>query len=107
MTTKEAGARATLGLFLQRGGWKASTRSLALWDGEVHERGTTCPDGREAEIRYLVDGVEHQGGPSTIRPRHGQVVVISFGSAPPSGPPPQADAIAVPSLGAVPLERPS
>ncbi|HEY1281783.1 MAG TPA: hypothetical protein VGF22_19030 [Acidimicrobiales bacterium] len=35
----EAGDKATLGLFLQRGGWQASADRLKLWDGEEHRSG--------------------------------------------------------------------
>ena len=100
-TPAEAGDKATLGLFLQRGGWEASADRLRLWDGTEHRSGTACPDGRPATVRWFVDGVEQQGDPSAFRPRNGQVIVLSFSAdAGPPGPPPQMQALYLPALGA-------
>jgi hypothetical protein len=100
MKAREAGDNATLGLFLDRGGWTATTDQLALWDGTTHTTGQTCPDGRPAQVRWYVDGVEQRGDPSTFLPHHGQVVVLSFDSTPPgAGSPPQLQSLYVPSLG--------
>jgi len=97
----EAGDKATLGLFLQRGGWQASADRLKLWDGDEHRSGGTCPNGQTAQVRWWVDGVEQHGDPSTFAPRNGQVVVLSFDSDPaPPGPPPQMAAQYLPPLGA-------
>jgi hypothetical protein len=97
----EAGDKATLGLFLQRGGWQASADRLKLWDGEEHRSGGTCSNGQTAQVRWWVDGVEQHGDPSTFAPRNGQVVVLSFDSDPtPPGPPPQMAAQYLPPLGA-------
>jgi hypothetical protein len=97
----EAGEKATLGLFLQRGGWHASADRLKLWDGDEHRSGSACPNGQAAQVRWWVDGVEQQGDPSTFAPRNGQVIVLSFDSDPaPPGPPPQMAAQYLPPLGA-------
>ncbi len=98
-TDDEAGDKATLGLFIGRGGWKASTDLLALWDGVEHVSGSTCPDGRVASVRWWVDGVEQNGDPSMFKPHNGQVIVLGFDADPPPGPPPQLDDLYVPSLG--------
>jgi len=97
----EAGDKATLGLFLKRGGWHASADQLSLWDGDEHRSGTTCPNGQTAQVRWWVDGAEQQGDPSTFTPRNGQAIVLSFDSdiAPP-GPPPQMSGLYLPPLGA-------
>jgi hypothetical protein len=38
-TRDEAGTHATLGLFLERGLWKATQDRLRLWDGATHHNG--------------------------------------------------------------------
>jgi hypothetical protein len=102
-TPDEAGDRATLGLFLDRGGWRASADSLQLWDGVEHQSGTTCPDGQTAQVRWWVDDVEQSGDPSAFTPRNGQVIVLSFDAATSSpGPPPQMDALRLPALAPAP-----
>jgi hypothetical protein len=98
-TGEEAGERATLGLFLQRGGWKVSADSLQLWDGAEHRTGDPCPDGRPGQVRWFVDGVEQRGDPSRFTPRNGQVIALSFGADAP-GVPPQLASLYLPSLGA-------
>jgi hypothetical protein len=97
----EAGERATLGLFLQRGGWHAAADRLQLWDGDDHRSGQACPNGQTARVRWWVDGVEQTGDPSSFTPRNGQVIVLSFDSDPsPPGPPPQLAALYLPPIGA-------
>ncbi len=95
----EAGDRATLGLFIERGGWNVSADELRLWDGAEHR--STCPDGRPAAVRWWVDGVERRGDPAGFVPRNGQVIVLGFDSdtAPP-GAPPQMSSLFLPPLGA-------
>ena len=97
----EAGDNATLGLFLERGGWQASADQLTLWDGVEHRTGATCPNGQPARVRWWVDDVEQHGDPSAFTPRDGQVIVLSFDTeSTPPGPPPQMDALYLPSLAA-------
>ena len=97
----EAGDKATLGLFLERGGWKVSADRLQLWDGVEHRTGDTCPDGQVGQVRWWVDGVEQHGDPATFLPRNGQVIVLSFDADPtPPGAPPQMAALYMPSVGA-------
>ncbi|HEX2785157.1 MAG TPA: hypothetical protein VHN36_16360 [Ilumatobacteraceae bacterium] len=98
-TDDEAGDRATLGLFIGRGGWTVSTDLLAVWDGVEHASGSTCPGGRAASVRWWVDGVEQHGDPSAFRPHNGEVIVLGFDADPPPGPPPQLAALFVPALG--------
>jgi hypothetical protein len=96
-----AGDRATLGLFLRRGGWHASSDELKVWDGDDHRSGATCPNGQPAQVRWWVDGVEQHGDPSAFAPRNGQVIVLSYDSdAAPPGPPPQMAGLYLPPLGA-------
>jgi hypothetical protein len=100
-TSDEAGDRATLGLFLKRGGYQVSADELRLWDGVKHRSGTACPDGSTGRVRWWVDGVEQHGDPSSLTPRNGQVIVLGFdGGAGSPGPPPQMSALYVPPIGA-------
>lgn len=97
----QLGANANLGLFLERGGWQASADQLTLWDGVEHRTGTTCPNGQPARVRWWVDDIEQHGDPSTYTPRDGQVIVLGFDTEPtPPGPPPQMDALFLPTLAA-------
>ena len=97
----EAGDHATLGLFLQRGHWKATPDTLHLWDANDHHAGDNCPGGGPATIRWWVDGVEQHGNPSDYQPRNGQLIVISFdNNTNPPGQPPQLASLYLPSLGA-------
>ena len=97
----EAGDRATLGLFLQRGGWKATADRLELWDATPHQNGDACPGGTAAQVRWWVDGVEQHGNPGDYVPRNGQVIAITFGGDPaPPGAPPQMAALSAPTLSA-------
>jgi hypothetical protein len=100
-TAAEAGDHATLGLFLERGKWKATQDTLNLWDGTEHRNGDACPSGGPASVRWWVDGVEHHGDPSTFTPANGQVIVLSFnpaGVVP--GTAPQQAALSLPVLAA-------
>jgi hypothetical protein len=100
-TPDEAGDKATLGLFLQRGGWLASSDELKVWDGDDHRSGSTCANGQPAQVRWWVDGVEQHGDPSAFAPRNGQVIVLSFDAdATPPGPSPQMAGLYLPPLGA-------
>ena len=96
----EAGDKATLGLFLKRGGWKATATQLSLWDGDTHTNGQTCPDGRPAQVRWYIDGVQQQGDPGAYTPHNGQVITLSFASSPPATPgsPPQLKSLYIPAL---------
>ncbi len=100
-TRDEAGTRATLGLFLERGLWKATDDRLQLWDGVTHRNGDACPNGSRGQVRWWVDGVERQGNPSEFLPRDDQVIVLGFDSDPAfPGPPPQMSGLQPPALGA-------
>lgn len=100
----DTGDDADLGRFLEVGGWSATADRLVLWDGVDVGTGTTCPDGREATVRWSVDGEERDGDPGEHRIGHRQVIVISFdppGESPidTGAEPPQVAALPTPSLG--------
>jgi hypothetical protein len=102
-TASEADGHATLGLFLDRGKWKATQDTLALWDGTEHHNGDTCPNGGPASVRWWVDGVEHHGDPGAFTPANGQVIVLSFNPAGVEpGTAPQQAALSLPVLAAAP-----
>jgi hypothetical protein len=92
-TSDEAGDRATLGQFLEEGGWSASGDSLELWDGTEHRDGQDC-DGKEATVRWSVNGEERDGNPSDFKPNDGDVVALAFlPEGEDIGTPPQASAV--------------
>jgi hypothetical protein len=98
-TADEAGVNATLGRFLEYGGWVAGEGGLRLWDGKIHANGTDCA-GKPARIRWSVDGRERQGDPSRLHVENQQVIALAF--LPPDEPigtPPQATALAAPDPG--------
>jgi len=80
----ESGAKATVGRFLDYGGWDLSEDSLALWEGEEggpQRNGDTCPDGKPGELRWYVNGEEKSGNPAAYNPNDGERVVITFDPA--------------------------
>lgn len=74
----DTGDDATLGRFLALGGWTATGERLELWDDVSVSEGARCPDGREATVRWSVDGEERTGDPNDHRVGHRQVIVLSF-----------------------------
>ena len=93
----EAGDRATVGKFLEYGGWSADEDSFELWDGQEHKSGDDC-NGEEAEVRWSVNGEEQSGNISSYRQQDGDVIALAL--LPPDqeiGEPPSAAALAAPS----------
>ena len=77
----EAGKRATVGRFMEFGGWKVDTDTIEVWDETKHEDGDTCGEGdaaKEAVVRWTVDGEEQRGNPGSYRPIDGVVIGIYF-----------------------------
>jgi hypothetical protein len=102
----EAGANATLGRFLEYGGWFAGTDRLRLWDAQIHTSGNGCA-GKPARVRWSVDGRERHGDPSRLRLENQQVIVLAF--LPPDAPigtPPQVKALAGPGDQGPPVSVP-
>jgi hypothetical protein len=92
-SSDEAGKHATVGQFLKEGGWKVSSDSLQVWDNKTHKNGQKC-DGKEATVRYAVNGDEKDGNPGSYHPEDGDVVAIAFLPKDAKiGTPPQASAV--------------
>ena len=88
-STDEAGSKATVGRFIQYGGWSLSDSSFKLWDGKEYKNGDTCstgPDaGKKGEIQWSVGkfgkkwtGKPMTGNPADFRPKNGDIVGIYF-----------------------------
>jgi hypothetical protein len=74
----ESGDEATVGRFMEYGGWEADEDHLALWDGLEVTSGDQCPDGRTASVRWAVNGEEQDGNPSDYKPDDQDVISIAF-----------------------------
>jgi len=97
-TEDESGENATVGRFMEYGGWEIDQDRLSLWDGLEVTSGDPCPDGREATIRWSVNGEEQDGNPADYKPDDQDVIAIAFlpeGEAIPG--PPQAVLDALPN----------
>jgi len=107
--SSESGSNATLGRFLEYGGWSASSDSLDLWPGADGKRvqvknGDECTqaDGtkKKAALTWYVNGKKHSGDPSDSQPKDKDQISLIFGPAgttldslsndPAVGPPPNA-----------------
>lgn len=89
-----------LGRLLDAQGWLATDDHVVLWDGVDVRTGDTCPDGREATVRWSVDGDDRTGDPSDVRLGHRQVIVLSFDPADevPVDEPPVSATLPIPQL---------
>ena len=93
-STRESGANATLGRFVDNVGLEVTQESLKLPDGTIYNDGDEC-SGRPAEVRVLRDGVAIDGDPNEVRLRDGAVTAIVFAPADAEIPP-------VPSISGLP-----
>ena len=101
----EGGDNATLGKFLEYGGWSASTDELSLWEGPPSEptktewsNGDRCPDaegtpgkGEPGRVVFEVNCKTVTGNPSDHKLEDQEVVAIGFvPKGVEIGPPPNA-----------------
>jgi hypothetical protein len=93
-SSDESGNRATLGKFFEFGGWALSENRIAAWDNQEHTTGQQC-DGKDAEVRWSVDGEERSGDPADYKPQDRDVIAVAFlppgekiGTPPSAGPTP-------------------
>jgi len=77
-TEEESGDSATVGRFMDYGGWEADEDHLRLWDGLEVSSGDPCPDGRTARVRWSLNGEEQDGNPSDYKPEDQDVISIAF-----------------------------
>jgi hypothetical protein len=89
-TRSEGGDNATLGRFLDYGGWSASEDSLNLWTGPTKEPaktswsdGDTCPAGskfaeQKGRVVWSIDCKTRSGNPSDVKLRDHQVIALGF-----------------------------
>lgn len=89
-TKSEGGDHATLGRFLDYGGWGASEDSLSLWTGPAFDPnkkdwsdGDKCPPGsqfagQKGVVKWSLDCKDQTGDPSDYKLRNGDVVALAF-----------------------------
>ena len=58
------------------GGARTTTR-FKLWDGTEHKTGDKC-DGKEATVRWEVNGEPQSGDISNYQPENGDVIALAF-----------------------------
>ena len=86
-TSKAAGRNATLGVFADAVGLDISETSFKIPGGKAYRTGDKC-DGKDARVRYAVDGKEVKGDPRKIRfTKDRQLIMIAF--LPPGDPIPE------------------
>ena len=77
----EAGENATVGTFLDFGGWDVGSDFVEGWDGQRYEDGDECGEGDDAEagmLRWTVDGEEIRGNPGKYKPVDQTTIGIYF-----------------------------
>jgi hypothetical protein len=95
--TRAAGDNATVGAYLELGGWSATDDSFTLWDGTEHATGDQC-DGKDATVRWEVNGEPQSGDISDYRPEDGDVVALALlPEGEDIGEPPSTSALEAPS----------
>jgi hypothetical protein len=104
--SSEGGANATLGRFMDYGGWSLNSDSFSLWDGPTgapakEAKGDECtlPDGskQKGELTWYLNGKKQTGNPADYRPKNRDQIALVF--APPGtnladlGMPPNSQAV--------------
>jgi hypothetical protein len=74
----EEGDNATVGLFMEYGGFEVDEEHMALWDDLNVTNGDPCPDGRTGSVRWAVNGEEQDGNPADYKPEDQDVIEIAF-----------------------------
>jgi hypothetical protein len=77
----ESGKNATVGRFFKWGGWKLDTDTIQAWDGQEHQDGDKCGEGKDAkkaEVRWSVNDEEQKGNPASYKLRDQDVIAIYF-----------------------------
>ena len=107
--SSESGNNATLGRFLDYGGWSASSDSIDLWAGadgqKVQEKNgdeCTMPDGTKGKgtLTWYVNGKKQSGNPADYHPKDQQRIALVFAPAGTTldslGTPPNSQALQTP-----------
>lgn len=124
--SSESGDSATLGRFLDYGGWSMSSDSLDLWPSvdrqpQQEKNGDECtqPDGtkQKGTLTWYVNGKKQSGNPSDYKPKDDDKIVVVFAPAgttlesleASAGPPPNQQGLQTPvdETGAPPSAPPS
>jgi hypothetical protein len=111
--SSESGSNATVGRFLDYGGWSASSDSVDLWPGadgkpQKEKNGDECtmPDGtkQKGTLTWYVNGKKQSGNPADYQPKDQNKIVLAFDPAGTSlealettaGPPPNQQSLQTP-----------
>lgn len=96
-STAEAGNNATVGLWMDYGGWRLDEQGFSLWNGQAVASGDECPDG-PGELVWSVNGVIQTGNPADYKPNDLDVIAIGFLSEGQElGEPPSAAIVSAPT----------
>jgi hypothetical protein len=83
--SSESGKNATLGRFLEYGGWSAGSTSFDLWGGAKEKNGDPCTlaDGSEQKgtLTWYVNGKKQPGNPSDYQPKDRDQIALVFAPA--------------------------
>jgi hypothetical protein len=109
----EAGDNATVGRFMDYGGWELASGSFTVWDAEQHRDGRECTTGTTGRVQWVVGRYgeswptkPRSGNPADYRPENGDIVAVYFlpeGSPLPEPPGAQAALSSIGDLGGAPV----
>ncbi|MGQ0825219.1 MAG: hypothetical protein ACT4OX_09380 [Actinomycetota bacterium] len=73
----ESGKKATVGRFMEYGGWETGADSFTLWDGAEHKTGDKCGE-KDAVVRWELNGELQSGDVSNYKPNDGDVIALAL-----------------------------
>jgi hypothetical protein len=76
-SSDESGDNATVGKFMDFGGWDLDLDSFKLADGQEHKDGDECGDAK-GELRWSVNGEEQKSNPARYHPSDQDVIAVYF-----------------------------
>jgi hypothetical protein len=105
---------ASVGRFMDYGGWKLSSDAFTAWDGATRRDGEACATGGDGRVQWVVGEYgkpwptkARSGDPADYRPENGDIVAIYFlpkGSPLPEPPDAQAALSSIGDLGGAPVK---
>jgi hypothetical protein len=86
-SSDEAGEKATVGRFMDYGGWSVSSDEIEAWDGTTHRNGQECTGATPGKGKVQWKVGRHNepwptkartGNPADYHPKNGDIVAIYF-----------------------------
>ncbi len=74
-SSDESGDNATVGTFMDFGGWELGTDNFTLADGQEHKDGDKCGE-ETAVVRWSVNGEEQKSNPARYKPADQDVIAV-------------------------------